>query len=310
MRNTLLLIAFTVSLIFTGCGGSDAKKVEMEVLLYNKMSENNTEKYPKTLQEISQPFIEVGDKKLNFAFAPLSFKRVDLNKKFELEYLNNKAGDASKIKFVNRQIDNYFRDSLVPDLLVSPSTSPVNVADELNRAKGKPNYFIYSSEEDLEIDGKEIYHSVSDLRSAITKFLYGNENSKIVVLYEPPMEKKPSPRQTPMPNPVSTPPLTAENSPDDDPFALYSLSKTVTIAGEKHHEAFELLNKAAILAVEQGKAPELLRRIMSDLDSNDPNDNVVRRLATHKDDWIPLIDALNRNDASKLHDEHNKEKSH
>lgn len=179
----ILFLCF-INFIFIGCG-EKATPVELEILIYNKIAGSNSEKYPKSLQDICQPFIAVGDNKTDYSLTPISVKRIDLNKKFEIDYLGNKAGNPSKIKFVQRELKNYFEDSFICELLTLPNGNISNIQSHYESIKNKNNCFVFSSDESLAIDGKVIYHSIGELRNAISKYLIENKDFKIFIEYEP-----------------------------------------------------------------------------------------------------------------------------
>lgn len=89
-----------------------------------------------------------------------------------------------------------------------------------------------------------------------------------------------------------------------DPFALYALCKTI-IYGKEHNEAFELLERAARLAIEQGKAADLSRRIADDVEADrrmELRDRTIWRLSVgHEHHWLPIIAALTTNNPKLLH---------
>ena len=95
-----------------------------------------------------------------------------------------------------------------------------------------------------------------------------------------------------------------ENEIDDNPLAMYELTKTIIIDGD-HHEAFSLLNKAVVLAIQQGKSVELYSRMGEDLKKDtkisNPRDRTIWRLANgHPKDWQPVINALINKDPNDL----------
>ncbi len=123
--------------------------------------------------------------KINIAVTPIKITREDLHKSIELEYLGNKAGDATKIKFVARELSHFFRDSSVNKTLIEERDTSYKTEIFLNSLKDKKNYFIYSSDENLKVNDKEVYHSVKELQTAISQFICEGLPSKIVVIYEP-----------------------------------------------------------------------------------------------------------------------------
>ena len=95
-----------------------------------------------------------------------------------------------------------------------------------------------------------------------------------------------------------------ENKIVDNPLAMYQLTKTIIIDGD-HHEAFSLLNKAVVLAIQQDKSVELYSRMGEDLKKDakisNPRDRTIWRLANgHPKDWQPIINALINKDPNDL----------
>lgn len=290
-------LCFVILGLLTACG-PETKPVELEVLLYNKVVNTTADKYPKALQEICKPLSEVGLKQdEEFRFEPISLKRADLNRSFQIEYLDNKAGDPGKIKFVNRQLEHYFADNYVNEILAAPSVPAGNVPDDLTRYKTKKNYFIFSSDEDVEVAGKDVCHSIKELRAAISKFLGENDATKVVIVFEPLVKPPPSLPPTPAPKTTVTPSAVA----DEDAFAVYQQCKDSIRPGADHDASFELLEKAAALAIKQGKATELLNLINTDLANDAPSKRGIWSLSTHPHHWEPVKSALANNDASLLH---------
>lgn len=88
-------------------------------------------------------------------------------------------------------------------------------------------------------------------------------------------------------------------------YEKYQLVKTIISSGD-HHEAFELLEEAARLAIKEDKANDLISLINQDVASDmsrDKADRTIWRLTTkdHEHHWIPVVMALTKNDASLLH---------
>lgn len=199
MRKVIKFSIFTTILfallIFSSCGqggnSSDAQKVELEIQLSKNICQENAEKYPDDIINLSQPLQveESGEIKANWAFYPLNLKRVDLGKTIKLDYLTNKAGNDKKIKFVVREHRQYFEENMVDSSICSEGAEYHLEGEDLQFIKDSKHYFVYSSNERFKIDGKIVYYSVPEILEAIGELLQKSKPKRIVIVYEPETEE-------------------------------------------------------------------------------------------------------------------------
>lgn len=199
MKKAIKFCAFTTIffalLIFSSCGqggnSGDAQKVELEIQLSKNICQENAEKYPDDIINLSQPLQieESGEIKANWAFYPLNLKRVDLGKTIKLDYLTNKAGNDKKIKFVVREHRQYFEENMVDSSICSEGAEYHLEGEDLRFIKDSKHYFVYSSNERFKIDGKIVYYSVPEILEAIGELLQKSKPKRIVIVYEPEIEE-------------------------------------------------------------------------------------------------------------------------
>ena len=195
--------------------------------------------------------------------------------------------------------------------------------------------------------GVAIYSDVNELRKRLTRALCDGNATSAVIFLNPPLNAPkalPPPPPPPPPPPTDTVPVPPSLSEEiesrnkaigaeregtirreeareavrgyrpkvgDDPLALYALSRTVIYGGE-HHEAFDLLEQAARVAIRQNRAAELVAVINRDMDRDrqlDRSDRTVWRLSTHTQ-WLPIIRALAASDESLLSDDEDAHSDH
>lgn len=325
MKNIKNIVSYLLLIFFfSSCGGGSSKvtKSELEIVCFENIPSDKDNTYPKVIREIVAPLREVGKSKANFGFSPLTLLRKDLNKEIELNYLNNKAVNYEKILAFERAVNTYFKENKTDSTFNLPTAQNETFEAFLEKNKSKKNVFIYSKE-DNKYEGYNIYTSIGDLRSAISKGLTENPEEKIIVVIEPSQvhneETTTSTSQIIDDNKnnqtklkeIQSKATTVVSQNDDDYMALYSLALTNVWLSNDHHISFKNLKQASEAAIRKGEATKFSIIIGKDLQIGQQTHNATWKMATHLDDWGSIMELLASNGAKipdNVHDK--KEKNH
>jgi len=195
MKKKSLLLISVIAFGLVCCTNKEelkrTKKVELEFVFFDIPNSPSNNKYPKEVSKLCE-VIEKACKDTNFVFTPMVFTRADLNSKYKIDLLEGKSGNPTII-YIKKQIDNFFKDSLLNEILTKPKNSNYSFEQYFFTIKERKKYFIYSTNEDLQVDSILVLNSIENLRNAISASLCENKFSKIVVLYEPTIFSNPPP---------------------------------------------------------------------------------------------------------------------
>ena len=305
----LLMLSATFGCVQTG------KEVELSILC-NKLGEKPSDQLPKNIKHIISNLQSkkcVSSDEALFVHAQLvtlktagNIRKLDAPQSAQEKFFNTHSAKkllqyidtatigsafATSAKFdstvISKTINSYdmvfiFNESPVKILVKNISTKSTNDLDTLlkdilssicgkNVKKMLIIYDVFESVvEEIQNANEEILHETENARQGKAKEVIEKYENKIV----------------------------------DNPLAMYELTKTIIIDGD-HHEAFSLLNKAVVLAIQQGKSVELYSRMGEDLKKDakisNPRDRTIWRLANgHPKDWQPIINALINKDPNDL----------
>ena len=183
-------IAMVILAIALSCT-KNLEKIPIEVILFDKITENKEGlKYPEYLLEILNPMSEFCENKMVIGFYPVKIKRRDLNDEIDFNYITTKAGNDKKIKFVARQLKNFFETAKIDPILLKSTPLPGSFDSYINAQMVKDNLFFYSDNEESRINGFKVHYTVEDLRKAISKYMCQTKNdiAKVTVVVLPPSE--------------------------------------------------------------------------------------------------------------------------
>lgn len=302
MKNTFshFLILFLLATGISSCDDcpSETEAGPLEILLFENIVPEKDKEYPEYLRDLLLPLECFSDKKINYSFEPISFKRKDLNLDFKLDYLANKPGDPSKVKFVKRQVTNYFKDNKIDSFFIA-APKPSNAYNEWILAnKGKNNVFVYSANDELKHEGYIVYNSIDELRNAIGTFAVANPKNKIIIVLAP------NNNQTPPPPPGEEvwigPGDTVTEKVD---YHIVLSNAEPFIKNDKDHdyghpEAYSMLIKACRIAISEKQGEDLAHHLE---EACEHGEIVCKKLKPgHENRWRLILIALRENNASLL----------
>jgi hypothetical protein len=332
--STILALAVTV----TACHQKPQKDFSLTIVVAERLGESKSGRLPSEVIELCLPIQECS----RFDLIPRpSLQRLGsdppANRSLETHIDAGFAGDRTNLALIRRRIEAH----LCVEEIGSAFTTPNDPAVDLNVAltnqlasieklkHAVPIIFLSTGAAESKYHEASVYSDIGEIRGRIAKELCEGDVSSAIIFFNPPLSATPQVGVTvaSVSSEIEARNVTIERTKEgpqraalvkqivveyrprvaDDPIALYSLSKTI-IYGREHHEAFEMLEQAARLAIRQGKAAILYDRMVADIENDlkkDRADRTIWRLTTsdHKHHWLPIVEALTHNDESLLHED-------
>ena len=321
MLNLLALSVFSLAFIY-GCGTKERTDFPMTIVVSEKLGNTADATLPEYIIPLAMP-IETCEKALPvpeitlFRLGyPSSKTTIDNNIKSSF------AGNKNNPKLIRRNLTEKLAtmeigQPFAVDILIDPQAELRAMLNELGEDATVIFYF-RSGKTDHDYQGVTTVSALAGVKKALAATVCGTELSPLYIFIDPPVKNNTiSKRASNDPIIVQ---IDAENEklktikdkkvkraqadhlekliranqdPSDYRF-VYELVKN-RIYGEEHHEAFELLEQAARIAITNGEARYLLDRIKGD------QNTVLRKLSRgHGKKWNNILHALEENDIDKL----------
>jgi hypothetical protein len=310
-------IIFSCLFILSSCSDKPRKDFNLTIVVSDALGDNEDAPLPDEIIRLCMPLKAC--EKHNLVPKPVLHRLgfgPDEELSLETKIEGGFAGNENNVKLITREINSHLTSLKVGETFSRPAPN-VDLQASLQEFKSSmavntiPVYFssrgtAYSTE-----DGDRIYSSIDSVRMAIVNQLCQSSGYRVVVFYELSLvnEHEEPEDETFVNNDRVLDELHDKNigakgheedleevareikekdDPDDYRFT-YELVKN-RIYGKHHHEAFELLAKAAEIAIDNGQALYLLDRI------EDEKDKDLWKLSHgHASQWHPIVEALENN---------------
>jgi hypothetical protein len=164
----LVLLLFTV--FCTSC--EQAQQTNIDFILFEKGISDVDMSTLDLIVKVAAPFENIcGDKPISVGFIETTIKRNDLSKESKVTFLDDKKGNADKIKYIIREFGNKYKENL--KIALNTEGSVANAADLFRQYNTKQENIIYFTFSDTDPD-TGIVKGADKLREAIQAKLCAN----------------------------------------------------------------------------------------------------------------------------------------
>ncbi len=313
-------------LVFGGCASKENKDFNLTIVVSQKLGESSHEKLPQDIIELCFPIDDCS--KYNFIPKPTLYRlgfEQETEKSLITPLEKRFAGNLKNPKLLKREIEKYLSTQTIGEVF-SLSNPAINLKSQFeaylaNLSSHTLIIFYSENNQQAKKYNVPVFNTIDDIRDTISQELCDKGVKKVVVFLDPPLSdaapqfknitqddhtlqeiiemnktasqiKDEIKRKEALEKVAYV--IQKTGNPQNWRF-VYELMKN-RIYGKEHHEAFDLLKKAVIIAIEHNQGKYLLDLI------EEEKDGELRKLSRgHKQEWEKILMALKESDTSLLH---------